>query len=312
MPAREPLPSSLTGAPFSVRTALDLGVTLDRLRARDLTTPFHGVRSVGAPPLELEQRCRAYAARMPSDHVFSHETAAALWGMPLPSYRSVDIHVSAPTGRRAPEAGGTVGHQVRVAEDEIRMLNGLRVVSPALAWSQLAGRIDADDLVACADFVITGHPVLRIAPLATADGLRAVTASRARSRGHRDRVYALVMLRFGSWSRTETLTRLLVVRCGIPEPRLNFEFEGRFIDLAWESYRVGFEYEGDDHRDKDRFRNDISRMEGIIDRDWSMSRISALELFDQPPVLVSRVASRLAARGWSGSIDLRNSGHFRR
>lgn len=312
MPTRDSLPLSLLAAPFAVRHALNLGITADRLRSRDLQRPFHGVRSASLPQVELEEQCRAYAARMPPDHVFSHETAAMLWGLPLPQYRSVDIHVSAPAGRRAPEATGTVGHQVRLAHDEVRMLRGLRVVAPSLAWAQLAGRIDADDLVACADFVITGQPVLRIAPLASADDLRKVTASRARSRGHRDRIYALATMRFGAWSRTESLTRLLVVRCGIPEPELNFAFDGRFIDLAWVGYRVGFEYEGDEHRDKDRFRDDISRIEGIIDRDWSLSRISALELFDQPPVVVRRVANRLAARGWRGSIDLRKSGQFRR
>src|SRR5690606_31302738 len=93
-----------------------LGVTDDRLRASDLVAPFHGVRTMAAPAT-VRERCAAYAARMAPAHAFSHATAAALYGIPLPWRLERDhrLHVTASSPAYPPQARGVVGHLSRRA-----------------------------------------------------------------------------------------------------------------------------------------------------------------------------------------------------
>lgn len=103
MPRRPaPLPDAL-GESFSVRAARAEGVSLARLRHRDLDTPFSGVRTRWMPPAEpfdedespiayeararrmrMQARATAYRAIMSPGAFFSHVTAAVLWDIPLP------------------------------------------------------------------------------------------------------------------------------------------------------------------------------------------------------------------------------------
>jgi hypothetical protein len=98
-PRPSPLPDGL-GAAFSVADARAAGVSPRRLRGRDLTAPFHGVRMTRAgmlPPDAGEpsdpspeeraalERIHAYAARMAEGTFFTHVSAARLWGLPLPA-----------------------------------------------------------------------------------------------------------------------------------------------------------------------------------------------------------------------------------
>jgi hypothetical protein len=109
-----PLPHDLRDLPFNRRTALERGLTDRRLRASDLSRPFHGVRLADDLPAGLEWTCRAYQERMVPDAAFSHGTAALLYGLPLPLYaRAADkVHVTVPALRRPPEGRGMIGHEL--------------------------------------------------------------------------------------------------------------------------------------------------------------------------------------------------------
>ena len=301
--------------PFTVAAARDLGFGRGKLRSKQLTRPFHGVRApVSGGLLEL---CRAYATRMHPAHAFSHATAAALWGMPLP--RSVDegvIHVSAPAPLRAPEGKRVSGHRVTglVAMDRV----GLRVTTPALTWVQLSEALAPHDLVAAADYAITGNPFVNVLPLATLAELGAAHA-RGAGRGRRARALALPLVQAGALSRPESLVRVLLMRAGIPAPQVNasiVDARGSFVampDLAWPEFTFAIEYEGDHHREVRQFRRDIRRIEVLIDLGWSVMKVSADDLFDRPDELIARVLQRLISRGWTAPrIELRQTAHFRR
>ncbi|RXZ39651.1 hypothetical protein ESO86_17870, partial [Agromyces binzhouensis] len=79
------LPWLLSAVPSFTRAEANRhGVGWRRLAAPDLERTFHGVhRHVGAEP-SIRELAEAYAKRMPRRQVFSHVTAAALWGIPLP------------------------------------------------------------------------------------------------------------------------------------------------------------------------------------------------------------------------------------
>ena len=276
-----------------------------------------GVRAIGLDLADLSHRCRAYAARMNANAAFSHSTAAALWGIPLPrAIGEDDLHVTVPVGYRAPGGHGITGHQQRMLEADAIARDGLRVVTPAVAWAQLGEMVSPEDLVAAGEFVITGLPLERLPPLSSTEEIAAAHATRVGGPGSRRRTAALREIRAGAYSRPESLVRILLARVGLPEPLINTDIvdgRGRFIatpDLQWPEWRVALEYEGDHHREQTRFRRDIARIERLVDAGWVVVRVSASELYGNPRVIVNRVESRLRSRGWDGSIRLRRIAHF--
>ena len=319
MPQRSPLPEPIDRGTFSVRDAIARGVTRDRLRSSDLQRVFHGVRATGLDLSLLVDRCRAYAPRMNPAHAFSHLTAAELYRFPLPvGGRSLQLHVTAPSPARAPGGRGIVGHQSRLTPLDVVDLRGLRVVSPAVAWCQIAETLGVDDAVAIGDWVVTGTPFQNVLPLATIEELAEASAVRSGGWGHRVRAVAIPLIREGPLSRPESFLRLLVVRAGLPEPLLNamcFTEDGEQIDvpdLAWMEYKTVAQYEGDHHRGQAQFRRDIRRDERFVDHDWTVVKATADDLFGRPRELVERFARRLRANGWRGDIDLRHVGRFTR
>ncbi|WP_353810384.1 hypothetical protein [Agromyces sp. SYSU T00194] len=92
---------------------------------------------------------------------------------------------------------------------------------------------------------------------------------------------ALVDVRAGARSPKETEARLMLCRAGLPEPVLNHpvvDEKGELIaeiDLAYPDDLLGVEYEGDTHRERERFRRDIRRIERLQDAGWHMIRLTS-------------------------------------
>jgi hypothetical protein len=263
----------------------------------------------------MEQLCRAYALRM-NGNAFSHLTAARLWNMPMPLYigAAPGLHVSATAPSRAPTGRGVIGHQLSLGSGDVVSYRGIRVTSPATTWTLLGEDLDAPDLLAVADFIVTGSPFDRVPALASLDELAAAASVRGSCRGAGKCRLVLPDVRVGPRSRPESLVCLIVSRAGIPEPAINRETRpgGAKPDLSWPRYKVGLEYEGDYHRGVHQYRADIRRIEGLVDDDWLMTKASADDVFDRPQELAARIARRLAQRGWTGQPDLRRIGQFRR
>lgn len=316
---------------FTRREADGRGIRWRRLAAADLERPFHGVRrhATDEPPT-LRVLAEAYAKRMPRRQVFSHETAAALWGIPLPTdgrdsrlpreptdakTRSpcrMELHVSVPHGSAVPAAKGVRGHILRFERLSVRVHGGLRMVDPATAWVQLGARLGVDDLVAAADFLISGtEPFDRRGPLCTRGDLEAALRAHAGCRGAASLRAALELARWGPLSRRESLLRLDLVRAGLPEPVPNHRVlaaDGSLvamIDLGYPQYRVGLEYQSDAHRPASVWRRDLRRMERLADEGWVIVQATSDDVSaDGDPRdsvdLSERVRRRLRARGWPG------------
>ena len=71
--------SELPRGAFRVSSALAAGVTRGQLRSRQLVSPFYGARASSTPE-DTVARCRAYLPLLRPGSVFSHVTAAILWG----------------------------------------------------------------------------------------------------------------------------------------------------------------------------------------------------------------------------------------
>ena len=88
--------------PFSVREARELGFGRARMRNRELSRPFHGVRAQA----EVEHPVAAFAPRLRRNEWFSHESAARLWGVPLPDWERSKHGASAGMGLYGGESAG--------------------------------------------------------------------------------------------------------------------------------------------------------------------------------------------------------------
>jgi hypothetical protein len=293
MPQPTPLPFELALAPFRVGEARAMGVSAGRLRAQDLHAPFHGVRTLSAP-LDLRARCLAYSAKMTQGHWFSHTTAAALWGLPLPRHLLAEATLHVSSRGREPHGRGVIGHRM-TGEQDLRFIEGLPVVSPCEAWCHLAGFVSGDALVMAGDHLL-GWPI----PLADAHELDAAIRRWAGRRGVRALVAARRDIRAGSASARETRLRLLVLRAGFPEPELNgpIEIPGDLThgDLVFRAWRVLLEYDGEQHRMSERqFLRDVDRLNSLALAGWLVVRVNR---HTPDRTIIEQLDAALRSRGW--------------
>lgn len=292
-----PLPPELREAPFSVTRSDELGIPRGRLRARDLSAPHHCVRTAVSASTCFE-RCLAFAARMPASQVFSHATAAQLWGIPVP--RAVErgpLHVSAVKGRE-PRVPGVIGHRIRPERVQLTVARGLPAVSACDSWCQLATALSHDDLVAAGDRLL-GWP----RPLVSVDELDAAIERHRGGRGTIARDAARLDMRPGSASRRETLLRVRILSAGFPEPELNAPIAlgaggTAHGDLVFRRYGVLLEYDGEQHREDDeQFHRDVERLNDLAADGWIVVRIGRR----LPPArAIDQLERALRSRGWRG------------
>ncbi|HXR45184.1 MAG TPA: DUF559 domain-containing protein, partial [Pseudolysinimonas sp.] len=179
----------------------------------------------------------------------------------------------------------------------IRQRSGLRVLSPADTWCSLGTVLGVPDLVAVADFLLEGAPLGGIRAECTREELEDAVARRRDVPGVPRLRAALPLARSGAWSRPESLLRVALHQCGLPEPALNHPVGRFFVDLAWPGVRFGIEYDGDHHRDPAQFARDIERQELIADEGWRLMRVTRADLFQRTSATVTRVWSRLTELG---------------
>jgi hypothetical protein len=291
---------------FTVKDALARGVGVGALRSARWAAPFHGIRST-MEPRDAVTRCVVYATKMRTDAVFTSVSAARLWAIPLPAWiDDAAVHVAAPHGAARPAGRGVVGSVYQRSAVEIFELAGLRVLSPADTWASLASVLDLADLVAAGDALVTpafasSHP----APTSIEE-LIDVTRRR-RFRGVRLARRASELVRVGALSRPESLTRILAVTGGVPEPVCNLRVSPLLtFDLAWPQWGFGFDYQGASHRSATQYAKDVARGDLARQLGWGSMQASATDLFDTPYELLGRLRSRLTERGAPvGRLDVR-------
>lgn len=305
MAARIPLPEEFRGAPFSVASGREAGLSAKRLRGGDLAKPFWGVRAA-AQATDIAALARAYAARMPEHSFFSHHTAAALHGLPLPlSLRGpLPLHVSVPTGRTPSASASIAGHRLAIESVDVVQRRGLRLTSLVRTVLDLAAHLPDEDLLAAIDNALWRKR--RHGHRASAASLRAALDRFSGRRG-RARVTALIPLGTDrADSPPESAIRLRFLRAQLPPMLVNvgiMSTTGHLLaqpDLQFRDFRMAYDYEGDHHRtDPEQWRKDLARVPRLQDAGWHCTRISAADLADSAELL-DRTRRLLRERGWRG------------
>ncbi|KUH73165.1 hypothetical protein AU184_04860 [Mycolicibacterium novocastrense] len=141
---------------------------------------------------------------------------------------------------------GLIVRDETLDEDEVTAVAGIRVTTPARTAFDLGRHHPRDRAVARLDALMNARP------FAFEDV--ALLAKRHRGvRGLRQLRAALPLVDGGAESPRETWLRLLFIDSGLPRPTTQIVVKdewGRYvrrIDMCWEDFKVGAEYDGEQH-----------------------------------------------------------------
>ncbi|OBH00714.1 hypothetical protein A5696_15240 [Mycobacterium sp. E2699] len=149
--------------------------------------------------------------------------------------------------------------------------------------------------------------VVRLDALARATGFKVddvlrVVKCHPHAPGLRRLEAALQLVDPGAQSPRESYLRLLLIDAGFPQPQTQIPVLGAdgipvaHVDVGWEQYLVGVEYDGDQHQtDRRRYVHDIQRLETLDRMGWIIVRVVAE---DHRANIVRRVRVALVERGW--------------
>ena len=198
--------------------------------------------------------------------VFTHESAAALWGMPLLGDPRV-VHVTGDPSRTARLRGGI---RVHTTTDDTEPLSaaGLLVAAPADTAVTIARSRHPALALACAD------AACRLDPFLDHTILQARNEERPSSRGRRAARWSLERATPLAESTLESMSRALIEWLGFPEPELQHPFPTarggiEHADFWWEWLGLVGEADGDLKYDG-RFGDPLERLRARRDRDMRM------------------------------------------
>ena len=210
----------------------------------------------------------------------------------------IDAHLPAELNRASlDKTDGIVLHSDKLWDDETCLLRGIPVTTPARTAFDLGRRRGL--MLA----VIRLDALMQATMLKPAD--IAVLSERHRgSRGVVQLREAIGLADAGAESPQETRTRLVLTSAGLRPQRTQIvvfdhfrNFVGR-IDMGWDDWRVGVEYDGVQHwTDPARRTRDIDRQAELEAMGWRIVRVSADMLRYRPRVIVERTRAALRAAG---------------
>ncbi|MDD4867749.1 MAG: hypothetical protein PHQ28_11730 [Mycobacterium sp.] len=279
--------------PFIGTEAVRMGALTERELRRSCTRIYRNVYQRRGSGFGAEERARAAWLWSGRSAVVAGNSAAALLGA-----RWVDPREPAELicDRKRPPALIDV-HDDTLLAGEVTAVGGVPVTSPARTVFDLARRKGLQKAVIGIDALLraTGIGVEDVQPL--------VVAHRG-ARGLRQLRRVLPLTDAGAESPQETRTRLALLVGGLPRPQTQIVVCNEWgwvvarIDMGWEQWHVGVEYDGEQHWTDPRVRTkDIDRHAELERRGWRIVRVSAGLLRDRPDVLVERARRALLAAG---------------
>ncbi|WP_456936656.1 DUF559 domain-containing protein [Geodermatophilus sp. SYSU D00684] len=253
--------------------------------SRDTYLPRALVDDVGA-------RVAAVLMTAPPGAVLSHRTAADLWGLRLPLQDLADrrVDLTVPGATRAESRRDRRVHRLPLAGDEVTYRWGQPVTTPSRTWRDLAGVLEPPALLAATDQLLGGL-------CSTAD-LERQLARRPTGRGAARARRVVPVADARSESPMESVLRWLLHQARTPTPVVQYEirdaagFVAR-VDLAWPDHRVVVEFDGDGHRDRDVFVNDLRRQNRLVAAGWTVLRFTSADVLGRPDEVIAAIRAAL-------------------
>ncbi|XNZ00535.1 hypothetical protein ACL90Y_00495 [Micrococcus luteus] len=301
-----------------------VGYGLYRRRGEGLLLPLGGDAGADGQPWHPWPLDHLEALlRLCPTAVLSHETAAILHGLPLPTglWRRLEmlrergereqvlprIHLSLPKGTRRVRREGIVDHRRKLDAVHVTELHGLRVTTLERTWLDLCALGYPwllNDLVVGGDHLVKHpwHPDGRLPPLTTVERIRQAIVEVGQFKGKRMAKDALDLVRVGADAPSETLMRLALVDAGLPEPELQCpidpdDAESPETDLGYSECRLAMQYEGAGHRTAEQQTRDVRRDRYAAARGWKTLKANVDDLRDGFRSFIRDVRAQRRARG---------------
>jgi very-short-patch-repair endonuclease len=257
----------------------------------------------------LAERVRPYLL-LSTGTFASDSTAARLLGVPLPKELEDEarLHLSS-SSKTGPRRKHVVGHSRTFDPEEVTLLDGLPVTSPARTWLDLASVLCLEDLIVAGDFLVCTHEDRGFArsrpPLISLEELDLYISRKRRVPGLAMARKALPFLRVGVDSPQETRLRLMLqaaqhlppFRVDYPVSPDDYEFP-RWVDLACPEFRTCVEYEGAHHLTPLQQVADKGRDSFMVDCGWNQVKIYAKDLELGAEWVIPQVEAALRRGGW--------------
>lgn len=289
MPRRR-IPTRLTG-PATRAMARAAGIDDEALRRRDVVRLSRDTYLPKAIAGDPGARVDAVLLTAPSGAVLSHATAAALWDVAIPLQPDdVRVHLTVATGSAVRARADRSIHRSPLTRSEVTTRRGLPVTTPARTWRDLAAVLPEAALLAVADQLVVEH--------CTRDDLRLELDRRPSGRGAARARQVLPLADRRAGSPMESVLRWLLHTARLPAPVLQYEIEdaqgfaGR-VDMAWPDRRVVVEFDGDGHRDRRVFVDDVRRQNRLVMAGWTILRFTSADVLGRPDAVVAAVRAAL-------------------
>lgn len=179
--------------------------------------------------------------------------------------------------------------------DEVTTVGGIRVTTPARTAFDLARHLPRDSAVARMDALMNARQY-------SPEDVMLIAKRHPGVRGLRRLRVALPLVDGGAESPKETWLRLLFIDAGLPRPTTQYvicDEYGRYvrrIDMCWAAFKVGAEYDGEQHlTSRPQYVLDV-RVNRVLQRlDWHVIHVIKEDRGDD---IVEQARTALLSRGW--------------
>nr|WP_197515308.1 hypothetical protein [Mycobacterium sp. 1245805.9] len=280
------------GKPFIGSEALASGaLNRHQLRTR-YSAVFPNVYLPNGAEPSLEQRITAAWLWSKRSATIVGAAAAALHGSKwIPANVPIELNQA---NTRPPL--GVLTRRDALADGETQVMGGRTVTTPERTAFDIGRR------GAIRSAVVRLDALARATGFKTEDVLR-IAKCHPHAPGLRRLEAALQLVDPGSASPRESYLRMLLIDAGLPRPQTQIPVLGvdgmpvAHIDVGWDEYMVGVEYDGDQHQtDRRQYVYDIQRLETLERMGWIIVRVVAE---DHRANIVRRVRAALIERGWA-------------
>lgn len=267
-------------------------LTVKRLRTRVSREELHRVRRgvYADQPCDDEDELRALLLCLPEEAALTRQSAARRYGFGV--LRDDVVHVQLPVTVPKPRLPGLVVHHSVLPVRPV-LVGGLPCVPAARCAVDLARTVRRLDALPLLDAAVRAGAV-------TAEELLAEVRAHRALRGVRQARELIPLADGRAECRQESQLRLVIIdgRLPPPEPQL-WVHDGlgvpRYrLDLGYRKRRVGIEYDGESHLDRDRLRYDRDRVNWLDANGWRMRYFTDRDLYRRPAHIVATLRAALS------------------
>ncbi|AWB93927.1 hypothetical protein [Aeromicrobium chenweiae] len=286
--------------PIRHAQAHERGFTPHLLRASPhFVHPVAGVAQLASTSDDLAATCRAVALQLPDDAVFTHLTSARLRGWWLPMLDGFPLVACSDQEAPHHDRRGVYVRRCGIPPGHRHRIGDLAVASPEWTIVELAEHLALLDLVAVIDCALHHEDV-------TIESIRATM--RPGRRGVRVLRRALELADGRSESWWETMLRLLHVLSGFEVDPQQVITNAAGVEIARVDLRIRGtnrvpEYDGSDHRERDRHERDLRREKALARAGLERYGYIATEILHAPERIVRDAEDARGMRHVPGRVD---------